>query len=267
MTKEECEKLKKEIEKEGSPKIALENCVKKASEEFDTINDPLKTAKKFKDPYIALMCALFSYGKVESICKFLEKLDKDNAFALINKDKKDIKEAFKTLSYKYRFQNEKDVEQIFITFARLKNKYKNLEEIFTEPYKKSGKVVDGILNFIQIARQINSYESYGYNRFFGKKQDEPKSPLKRYNMFLRWMVRKDELDLGLWKQISTKDLLIPLDTHTQKMALNLGLLERKSYDFKAVLKLTQKLKEFDPKDPIKYDFALYRLGQGGASGT
>ena len=78
------------------------------------------------------------------------------------------------------------------------------------------------------------------------------------------MVRKDALDLGLWSEISLQDLLMPLDTHTQKMALKWELLKRKSYDFKAVLELTQKLKEFDPKDPIKYDFALYRLGQGGS---
>lgn len=80
-------------------------------------------------------------------------------------------------------------------------------------------------------------------------------------MYLRWMVRKDRLDLGLFKKIDKKDLLIPLDTHTHKVALAFCLMQRKTYDFKAVLELTQKLKEFDNLDPIKYDFALYRLGQ------
>ncbi|ENK1725396.1 TIGR02757 family protein [Campylobacter upsaliensis] len=223
--------------------------------------DPLQVAKRFSDPYIALMCALFSYGSAKNIMQFLESLD----FTLIDKGEKKIIEGVKDL--KYRFQTSEDIRQIFITFARLKKAY-DLEEIFTKPYKKSGNITDGILNCIKEIYKINAYTSKGYTHFFGKVwKKEPTSPLKRYNLFLRWMVRKDELDLGLWKQISTKDLLIPLDTHTQKMALNLGLLERKSYDFKAVLKLTQKLKEFDPKDPIKYDFALYRLGQGGASGT
>ncbi|MDL0115008.1 TIGR02757 family protein [Campylobacter felis] len=248
-------------------KAELDKCVEKTAKEFDSIRDPLHIAKKFKDSYIALMCALFSYGNVENICNFLEKLDKENAFALIDKSEKDIKEAFKNLTYKYRFQSQSDVEQIFITFAKLKKTY-DLEKIFTEPYQKSGKVVDGILNFIKIAYEINPCKSKGYTHFFGKVwKKEPTSPLKRYNMFLRWMVRKSEIDMGLWKQISTADLLIPLDVHTKSVSLREGLLERKSYDFKAVLELTQKLKEFDPKDPIKYDFALYRLGQGGASGT
>jgi uncharacterized protein (TIGR02757 family) len=80
-------------------------------------------------------------------------------------------------------------------------------------------------------------------------------------MFLRWMVRSDEIDLGLWSKIDKKDLLMPLDTHTFKVSQKLGLLKRKTYDMKAVLELTETLKGFDSLDPIKYDFALYRLGQ------
>jgi uncharacterized protein (TIGR02757 family) len=80
-------------------------------------------------------------------------------------------------------------------------------------------------------------------------------------MFLRWMVRSDHLDMGLWSKISKRDLIIPLDTHTFKISQKLGLLQRKSYDMKAALELTKSLKEFDAEDPIKYDFALYRIGQ------
>jgi uncharacterized protein (TIGR02757 family) len=84
---------------------------------------------------------------------------------------------------------------------------------------------------------------------------------KRYFMYLRWMVRKDELDMGLWSKIDKKDLLMPLDTHTFKVSQKLGLLKRKTYDMRATLELTESLKSFDITDPIKYDFALYRLGQ------
>jgi uncharacterized protein (TIGR02757 family) len=75
------------------------------------------------------------------------------------------------------------------------------------------------------------------------------------------MVREDSIDLGLWKGVKKSDLLMPLDTHTFAVSRNLGLLNRKTYDLKAVLELTEKLKTFDKDDPIKYDFALYRLGQ------
>lgn len=80
-------------------------------------------------------------------------------------------------------------------------------------------------------------------------------------MYLRWMVRKDYLDLGLWTDVERSDLLMPLDVHTFKMGQKLGLISQKSYGFKAVLELTEKLKVFDVSDPVKYDFALYRLGQ------
>jgi len=80
-------------------------------------------------------------------------------------------------------------------------------------------------------------------------------------MYLRWMVRKDNLDLGLWSKIDKKDLLLPLDTHTFKVSERLGLLKRKTYDMKAAIEITNRLRQFDKEDPIKYDFALYRLGQ------
>jgi uncharacterized protein (TIGR02757 family) len=80
-------------------------------------------------------------------------------------------------------------------------------------------------------------------------------------MYLRWMVRKDNLDMGLWSKIDKKDLLLPLDTHTFKVSQRLGLLKRKTYDMKAAIEVTQRLSKFDRDDPIKYDFALYRLGQ------
>ena len=80
-------------------------------------------------------------------------------------------------------------------------------------------------------------------------------------MFLRWMVRFDTLDLGLWKKIDKKDLILPLDTHTFKVSKKLGLLENRTYNLKSALEISQKLKEFDANDPIKYDFAIYRLGQ------
>ena len=82
-------------------------------------------------------------------------------------------------------------------------------------------------------------------------------------MYLRWAVRDTDIDLGLFKSLPKSELLIPLDVHTHRVSLALGLISRKSYDFNAVLQLTKKLAQFDPQDPIKYDFALYRIGQSG----
>jgi len=88
------------------------------------------------------------------------------------------------------------------------------------------------------------------------------SASKRLNMFLRWMVRKDDcgVDFGIWKQISSKDLICPLDIHSRRVARKLGLLKRKQNDWQAAEELTAKLRLFDPNDPVKYDFALFGLG-------
>ena len=81
-------------------------------------------------------------------------------------------------------------------------------------------------------------------------------------MFLRWMVRSNEkgVDFGLWTKIDKSELSLPLDVHTGRIARLLGLLKRNINDSKAVEEINLKLREMDPKDPVKYDFALFGLG-------
>ncbi|HET8573547.1 MAG TPA: TIGR02757 family protein [Edaphocola sp.] len=88
------------------------------------------------------------------------------------------------------------------------------------------------------------------------------SACKRLNMFLRWMVRTDDngVDFGIWQKIKQKDLMIPLDLHSGRVARELGLLARKQDDWKAVEELTSRLRELDAADPVKYDFALFGMG-------
>ncbi|WP_421826116.1 TIGR02757 family protein [Larkinella sp.] len=91
------------------------------------------------------------------------------------------------------------------------------------------------------------------------------SSCKRLNMFLRWMVRRDEqgVDFGLWNRIRPEQLIIPIDVHVERVARKLGLLDRPQTDWKAAVALTETLKQFDPADPVKYDFALFGLGVEG----
>jgi uncharacterized protein (TIGR02757 family) len=88
------------------------------------------------------------------------------------------------------------------------------------------------------------------------------SAAKRLNLFLRWMVRRDKtgIDFGLWKGIPMSALFLPLDVHTASVARKLGLLKLRQNNWKAVLEVTEKLREFDRKDPVKYDYALFGLG-------
>ena len=225
--------------------------------------DPLLVASRFKDEYKILLCALFAYGKASLIVKFLDSLD----FELLNESEEKIKKELE--DFYYRFQNSEDVINIFIALKRLKEE-NSLNEIFLEAYKKENCVLEGIDNLINKIQKINPRETQGYNFLISKplKRDKSKvikeignAPYKRWNMYLRWMVRDSELDLGLWSGVSKKDLILPLDTHTFNVSKKLGLLNRKTYDLKSAIEITEKLKLFDKNDPIKYDFALYRIGQ------
>lgn len=231
--------------------------IKNCNENLYANPDPLWIAAKFKEPNIALISALFAYGNAKLIVKFLNSLN----FELLNESDEEIKKFYK--NHKYRFQNPSDVAEIFITIKRLKND-ENIENLIKTGFENGENLAYGINNLILKIYSLNPYRSSGYEFFFGQNFSKfPKSPYKRYNMFLRWMVRDCDIDLGLFKSIDKKDLLMPLDVHTHRVSLNLGLMSRKTYDFKAVLELTENLREFDKNDPIKYDFGLYRLGQSG----
>ena len=236
------ELLDQEVKKRNNKKELNENQL-----------DPLIVAQKYKDEYISLVCALFSYGNAKLIVKFLRNLD----FKLLDESENIIREKLKNTYY--RFQTSLDVQSIFIALSRLK-KNTSLNELFIQEYKKNHDVLDGIYFLIEnIYRQLD-YTSKGYTFLVGSLTNK-NSTLKRWNMYLRWMVRSDNLDMGLWFGISKSDLLLPLDTHTFRIGQNIGLLKRKTYDMKSVKLITEKLKEFDRDDPIRYDFALYRIGQ------
>jgi len=218
--------------------------------------DPLLIARKYNDETISLICALFAYGNAKLIVKFLDSLD----FSLLDASDEVIRESL--ANHYYRFQNRDDIVAIFMALKRLKS-IDSIENIFYEGYKKEQNILDGLWNFIETLQRVYPYDSRGYKFLIGSvpKKMNTAGTYKRYLMYLRWMVRCDSLDMGLWSKIDKKDLLMPLDTHTFKVSQKLGLLDRKTYDMKATLALTKRLKTFDALDPIKYDFALYRLGQ------
>ena len=218
--------------------------------------DPIMVAHRYKDPEISLICALFSYGNVKQIVKFLDSLD----FSLLNENDAVIENALQ--NYYYRFQTAADITVLFIALKRL-HVNQTLEEVFQNAYNEKKSVIDGINALIEKLNSLYVHHSRGYTFLLSKVSTKTKGAgaLKRWMMFLRWMVRDDNIDMGLWKGIDKADLIIPLDTHTFNVSRRLGLLQRKTYDLQAAIELTNKLKTFDETDPLKYDFALYRLGQ------
>jgi len=218
--------------------------------------DPILVAYRYRDPTISLICALFAYGNVKQIVKFLDSLD----FDLLNKSDEEINEALK--NHYYRFQKSEDIIALFIALKRL-NAQTTLEEVFLSGYKDKHSVIDGINAAISKILSLYPCSSRGYNFLIGKVTTKTKGAgaLKRWMMFLRWMVRKDSIDMGLWNGVDSADLIMPLDTHTFNVGIKLNLLKRKIYDLEAAIELTNTLRGFDKRDPLKYDFALYRLGQ------
>lgn len=144
-------------------------------------------------------------------------------------------------------------------FRSLQNIYKarGLEKAFAHHPEIEG-VKGRIINF------RNQFLATDHDKRSEKHISNPakNSASKRLNMFLRWMVRQDKngVDFGIWKSIDASELYIPLDIHTSTNARELGLITRKQDDWKALEELMTNLKKFDPKDPSKYDFALFGIG-------
>lgn len=229
---------------------------------------------------IALVCALFAYGNVRAIVGFLDSLP------LGMLGERDCLEYFARYEFPYyRFQSPEDVKLLLLSLARIL-KSGGLERVLvpnSSPLEQIAHLIAllcqsaaGVLES-SLARECFSPEyramslahapfldSGGFSRGFAFLIGSAygSSPLKRWNMFLRWMVRSDEIDLGIWQGLlSPSDLLLPLDTHTHRISRELGLLRRASYDIRAVFEVSENLARFCPHDPIRYDFALYRIGQ------
>ena len=147
-------------------------------------------------------------------------------------------------------------------------------EFLQQYYQKNDSLESAFTRFLDPEDLHTEKALVGFHHLFFSLQDAPertrkhittperKSTCKRLNMFLRWMVRKDDngVDFGIWQNISPSQLLIPLDVHVERVARSLGLIERKQSDWQTVLELSENLRGFDPLDPVKYDYALFGLG-------
>ena len=218
--------------------------------------DPLIVARDYRDEYVSLACAMFAYGKASLIVKFLRSID----FSLLDSDKDTIQNALK--NHYYRFQTPSDIIEFMTALASLKREKISINELFIDGYKSEQSITNGVSSVIKEIKKHGAPNTHGYDFLIGSEVIKPKgSPLKRWMMYLRWMVRHDELDMGLWSGVDKADLLLPLDTHTFNVSKRIGLLDNGSYNLDSAVKITRKLREFDALDPIKYDFALYRIGQ------
>lgn len=242
-------------------KTELDKLVEKYENKTFIESDPIQIPHRYKDKedieIVAFISALFAYGSRKV---FIPKLDE-----LFSKMGKKPLEYIKNgefshlINFNYRFAKENDVIEILKILSKLYNSNETIQTLFRYGYEQKSDI-KGMLQVVTDYFYLNSTDNVGEGFYFMLANPKNNGAMKRLNMFLRWLVRKPPVDFGLWDFIPTSELLIPLDTHVAKISREMNLLTRKSNDFKAVLELTDKLKQFDANDPTKYDFAIYAKG-------
>lgn len=231
--------------------------------------DPLQFLHRFNDEkdieIIGLIASIFAYGNVKQIENSLEKVI--NVMGkkpyLFIKNYNDQHSNRKISGIRHRFYTEDDLKKLLFILGKELNKHGSIRQIFLQDYNISdNNVKNGISKFSNyfINSFIETFGTISNGIKFMFPMPEKGSACKRMNLFLRWMVRKDELDFGLWNEISASKLVIPVDTHIARICRYLKLTYRKNSDWKMAEEITNNLKKFDPDDPVKYDFAICHIG-------
>ena len=160
-------------------------------------------------------------------------------------------------NFVHRTFNSDDLNAFFVSLKRIYEQHNGLEAAF-----KLHSEIPGIQGRIISFRDTFTQEPFPHRTQKHVANPQKGSSAKRINMFLRWMVRKDEsgVDFGVWNSIPMSELHLPLDVHTGNVARKLGILTRTQNDWRSVAEIQEQLTQFDSEDPCKYDFALFGLG-------
>lgn len=227
----------------------------------DPVSIPHLFSKKQDIEIAGFFAAIFSWGNRTTIInksrELLHLMDNEPYEFCLNHDKAGLK---RLVGFRHRTFNTTDL-LYFVEF--LKQHYSensSLENAFVKTMHKNDDTVEnGLVGFYNYFFSLTDYPERTKKHIASPAKN---ASCKRLNMFLRWMVRKDNqgVDFGIWKKISPAQLVIPMDVHVIKVARRLGILERKQTDWKAALALTYYLRTLDIKDPVKYDFALFGTG-------
>ncbi|MBN4047112.1 TIGR02757 family protein [bacterium AH-315-P13] len=226
--------------------------------ESDPIQVPHQFTKKEDIEIAAFLTTTIAWGNRKSIIKngkhMMQLLDNSPYDFVMNHQETDLEQL---LPFVHRTFNGNDFIQFIKSLKHIYLKHNGLESVFAKYAEK-----DSLQQSIHHLKKT-FFEIQHLPRTQKHISDPLKnSAAKRLNMYLRWMVRRDNagVDFGIWKNLSPAQLSCPLDVHSGNVARKLGLLTRKQNDAKALLELDTALRKLDPKDPVKYDFALFGLG-------
>ena len=238
-------------------------------------NDPLSFCYAYKDPadreVAAVIASAFAYGAIAIILRTLKSI-----FAEIGSSPRRYVETFEpkqgisTFSgFKHRFNDGRDLCALIWGIRMMIEQAGSVEAFFLRGYDANAEDVTGALNSYAASAMAQDYtpvfggKEIPADSYFPFLFPAPASgsACKRLCMFLRWMVRPaDGIDLGLWHGVSPAQLIIPVDTHISRICAYLGFTKRKAADWRMAREITAVLRQFDPDDPVKYDFSLAHLG-------
>ncbi len=261
-----------------------ENILKKTLDAFyrsydpeqNIFYDPVEFPHRYKRPSdietAGFIAACFSYGRVELFKPVIHKILSiagSNLHEFIsNFDAERDANLFEGV--KYRMNTAKDIMAFIHLLSVMMRKYDSPGKLFRRTFNvRDPNIINALSGFVKEFYSGDTSAVYGKKIYpHGLLQLLPSpdkgSSCKRSNMFLRWMVRNnDGVDFGLWTFIPSNKLIIPLDTHIARIARHLALTKRKTTDIKTAMDITDHLKQLDPIDPVKYDFALCHLGISG----
>jgi|TARA_B110000902_G_scaffold48063_1_gene54721 uncharacterized protein (TIGR02757 family) len=232
----------------------LENLNPQDFIENDPISIPHRFTQKEDIEIAAFFAAILAWGQRKTIINNANKLmhwmgEEPHRFIVEHSDS-ELKQFEK---FVHRTFNSTDVLYFIEVLKQWYSNGKSLEDYFV-----GGTMKDRIANFHQ------SFFTFDFAPARTRKHianPAKNSSAKRLNMYLRWMVRNDGLDFGIWHSIKYSELKCPLDVHVQRAAFHFGLLTRKQQDWKAVEELSDNLLSLDAVDPIKYDLALFKWSE------
>lgn len=213
-----------------------------------------------------MICSSLAYGRVEQIRKSISVIFERTGNDLYQFSLRvPLKEKLRMLSsFKHRFNNGRDIAILLECCAVVLKEQGSIESLFCKGFRSTHETIKEALTgfcsrMLAIAGDMPEKVSPAFRFFFPSPGSG--SSCKRLNMYLRWMVRKDDgIDLGIWKKIPASKLVMPVDTHVARISRRLGMTKRNSADWAMADEITAALKRISPKDPLRYDFSLCRTG-------
>jgi uncharacterized protein (TIGR02757 family) len=231
--------------------------------------DPLQFLYRYSNPadieIAGFMASALAYGRVEQIEKSLNNLFGrmgDSPYKFVTNFDRNMRRKLK--DFKHRFTTGDDISDLLMLFRTIISRCGSIEQYFARGYNPGDKnIIPALSKFCNSLLDLHAVR-HKRPATSGLKyllvSPDGGSACKRLNLFLRWMVRDDDVDTGLWKSIDKAGLIVPVDVHMSRLCKILGLYNRKTVSLPAAVEITESFAGIEPTDPVKYDFALSRIG-------